>query len=34
MMDPNVRSNVYAAGLFSLLIILICIAAIVGAWNG
>ena len=28
------RENVYAAGLFSLLIIIICIAAIVGAWNG
>lgn len=33
-MDPNVRSNVYAAGAFSLLIILIVVAAIVGAWNG
>lgn len=33
-MNNDLGSNVIAAGLFSLLIILICIAAIVGAWNG
>lgn len=33
-MDNDLRSNVYAAGIFSLVIVLVCIAAIVAAWNG
>lgn len=33
-MNNDLGSNVIAAGIFSLVIVLVCIAAIVGAWNG